>query len=98
MNLNTFQLGTFQLGTQEIIKDILARNRVSANFEIEGGSPEYGLKITIGKYVCWIFPDGADIIGADIDKRFEIYDFASLEALQAAYLEFFEGMLERFKT
>jgi len=93
MNLNSFQLDA-----QERLKEIFKRSNLNAAFEIGGGPNEYGIKVSIGKYESWIHPDGADVIGPDLDKRFEIYDFNSLDDLKVAYLEFVESIVGRLRT
>jgi hypothetical protein len=48
--------------------------------------------------VSWIYPDGADVSGPDMDKRFEIYDFNSLDELKNAYIEFVESIAGRLRA
>ncbi len=92
MNLNPFQLDA-----QERLKEILNRSGISAVFEVGGGPREYGIKVSVGEYESWIYPDGADVIGPGMDKRFEIYDFDSLDELKMAYLEFVESIVGRLR-
>jgi hypothetical protein len=86
-------LNEFQLSTQQKLQDLLKKIDVTAHFEIDAGPTESGLKINADKYVLWIYPDGADISGPNIDKRFEIYDFDTLNDLQSSYLASVEKYL-----
>jgi hypothetical protein len=47
----------------------------------------------VGTYEIWIYPDGANVLGGKVDKRFEIYDYRSLDDLQSALLKFVGELL-----
>jgi hypothetical protein len=91
------QINHFQDDTQQRLRTILAEKRQSGRFEIVELPPEpfgtlktneLAVKATAGNYEIWIYPDGANVIGGQIDKRFEIYDYGSLNDLQSALLKF----------
>jgi len=91
------ELNEFQKGTEARLRGLLGVRQVVGDFSIAGGGKEDALKIIIGPYVSWIYPDGADVIGGGIDKRFEIVDYVSLEQLQSHYLEVVDALLIRSK-
>jgi hypothetical protein len=95
------QLNQFQEDTQRKLTALVEQKGREANFETvayhygsidDSKTQEFGIKVTIGDYETWIHPDGADVCrGAD--KVFEIYDYASLDDLQSAYLKFVGELL-----
>jgi hypothetical protein len=89
------ELNDFQKTTEVRLRGLLTIRRVVGEFSVGGGPKEYAVKVIIGPYVSWIYPDGADVIGQGIDERFEIYDYDSLEQLQGVYLKFVDELLIR---
>jgi hypothetical protein len=95
------QLNQFQEDTQRKLRALVEQKARDANFEtvayhygsMDPSKPqEVGIRVTIGDYETWIHPDGADVCrGAE--KTFEIYDYASLDDLQNAYLKFVGELL-----
>ena len=88
-------LNEFQVETEAKLKDVLSFKQIAGNFKIDAGQEESATIATIGPYVCWIYPDGADVSGDGIDKRFEIYDYDSLKQLQMAFIQFVDQLLSR---
>ena len=80
------KLNEFQLNTQETLRKIFDDAGVEASFEIGGGPEEFAAKISFGQFESWIYPDGAGVDGAGVDKRFEIYDFDPLDELQRKFI------------
>jgi hypothetical protein len=95
------ELSDFQKITQERVRKIFAERGRVANFEIgtiraTSITPEeVALKFTFDGYTSWIYLDGADVIGRDVDKVFEVYDFRSLDELREAYVTLVEILLEK---
>jgi len=84
------------------LRTVLAEKRQSVRFEIVELPPEpfgtsktneLAVKAAAGNYEIWIYPDGANVIGGKVDKRFEIYDHVSLDDLQKAFLKFVGELL-----
>jgi hypothetical protein len=89
------QLNEFQKLTETELKKLLSQIGCNGQFELAGGPREFALKVATGKYTSWIYPDGAGVLGGDVDERFEIFDYESLAALQDAYLTFLKDLLSR---
>lgn len=47
---------------------------------------ENDTKVTFGPFELWIYEDGANLLGPDIDRRFERPDFNTLEDLRISVL------------
>ncbi len=87
------QLNEFQQSTREKLEALLRRKGLAGQFGSGGGPSEFALTLVVSGFESWIYPDGAGILGAEVDERFEIYDYDSLDALQAAYLHSFDRLL-----
>lgn len=94
-------VNSFQQDTRQKLRAVLAEKRLEGNFEIVKLPPtpfeasktaELGVRVSIGDYVTWIYPDGAHVIGLKIDNRFELPDYRSLDELQTAYLKSIEQL------
>ena len=88
------RLNEFQQTTREKLEALLRRKGLAGQFGFGGGPSEFALILVVSRLESWIYPDGAGILGDGVDKRFEIYDYDSLEALQAAYLQSLDDLLE----
>jgi hypothetical protein len=94
------ELSDFQKTTQERLRDLFAKRERVASFEIgflpptRVTSEEIAIKFTFNCYTSWVYLDGADVIGRNIEKPFEFYDYRSLDELQDAYIIFVEGLLD----
>jgi hypothetical protein len=91
------KLNEFQLKSQESLRRIFEDAGIEASFEIDGGSDEFAAKISFGQFQSWIYPDGADVSGPGLDKRYEIYDFGSLDELQQRYVSFIHGLVRSMR-
>lgn len=80
---------TFQERTEQELRRLFDAKGCVATFEIVGDAR----KISCNGCEFWVYPDGAGVLGPSVDKRFEIYDYDSLRALQAAYLVFIRDLL-----
>jgi hypothetical protein len=96
------RVNRFQNDTQQKLRTILTEKRQAGRFEIVELPPEpfgtsdtneLAVKATVGTYEIWIYPDGANVLGGKVDKRFEIYDYRSLDDLQSALLKFVGELL-----
>lgn len=86
------KINDFQKETERMLRDVLVSKGIDAEFAIAGGPREFGVRIAFGGYVCWIYPDGADVGGINTDERFEKMDFNSLSDLRAAFLKCVGGL------
>jgi hypothetical protein len=89
----TPKLNEFQLTSRESLRQIFDGAGVVASFEIGGGPAEFAAKISFGQFETWIYPDGADVSGPGVDKRYEIYDFDSLDELQRKYVSYIQELV-----
>lgn len=87
------ELDSFQKSTQQKLNDLLEMKGWFARFGIEGRPREFAVVSHFGNYESWIYPDGAGVLGGQIDKRCEIDDFDSLADLQHEDIRFVGELL-----
>lgn len=46
------------------------------------------VKFSFEGFELWIYPDGANVLGPSVDRRFEIYDFDSLDHMKQVVLAY----------
>jgi hypothetical protein len=62
-------------------------------FEVTGDQPDVLVAVS-PRYSMWIYPDGEAVIGGNgVDRRFEIYDYASVDEMRQAYLSTLRELL-----
>lgn len=100
--IDASQINSFQQDTQRKVASILAERGQSGRFAIVELPPEpfgaektneLAIKLTVSGYELWVYADGANVLGDNVDKRFEISDYNSLADLQSGLLEFFRELL-----
>lgn len=79
-------LTDFQRSCDEAVHELLQQVGVSFEREYLEGRTEEMVRYTVGDLKAWIYEDGAEIQGPDIDHRFERYDFKSLSELQTEFI------------
>lgn len=84
-------VNAFQERTAEKLRLLFEMKGGAASFEVAGDA----LKASFADYEFWIYPDGAGASGNGIDRRFEIYDYDSLRALQGAYVDFVRQLVAK---
>ena len=90
----TAHLTPFQLRTELSLGELLDRRGVRpSGRKIEGQSAPC-ICVAVDSTTLWIYVDGASIIGPGVDRVFEKWDYASLDALQADFLECVGGVLD----
>ena len=85
----------FQLLLMQKIYELAAAQGLSSKQEVQADVFEYekpAVKIVVGDYTFWIYPDGAEVSGPKLDKRFEVESYNSLHDLQSDYLAFIQSL------
>ena len=91
----TAQLTPFQQRTDRALAELLSgRDALAVEREIDGLTEPY-IRVVVGDLSLWIYVDGASIIGPGVDRVFERWDYASLDALEAAFLACVDASLIR---
>lgn len=92
-------LSAFQIESRHEVEGLLAQHNIPLNFEIISVSEDPddpGLRFSFGDYISWIYLDGAELIAPDLDRRFEIYDFNSIDDLKRAYIRLLEEHVKNY--
>lgn len=88
----------FQLLLMQKIYELAADQSLPSQQEVHADvfeNEKPAIKIIAGEYTFWIYPDGAEVSGPKLDKRFEIESYNSLHDLQSDYLTFLKSMLRQ---
>lgn len=84
-------LNRFQEDTRDRALAILQSRGIPV--DVNAADPAVGVKLTFGSFEAWVYPEGgAGVLGGGLDRRFELYDYRSLRALQAAYLRLIDAL------
>jgi hypothetical protein len=81
-------LNDFQLATERALAEALdGRGIRLENVEVTGET-ETCIRASLGGsgLEVFVYEDGAGILGPSLDRRFEVEDFAGLEALRQAFV------------
>lgn len=83
----------FQESLKSQIEELLAKHGLPADTKVHERLGEFFYEICFQPYSAWIYSDGAGLSGPDLDQRFEIYDYDSLDDLAAAYFSFAQNFI-----
>lgn len=87
------KLSSFQLETKSLLEALLKQAGVKYESSVDGGPEQFALVYRLLGVVSYIYPDGADIGGSGLDKRFEKYDYNSLAELGCDYVQFIQSLI-----
>ncbi len=82
----TTELSDFQRDALADIRDVLKDAGRSSESESVLGNQEKYVAIAFGGYKALLYADGAELLGNGLDRRFEKYDFDSLDDLRIHFI------------
>lgn len=83
----TTGLSDFQRETLADLRNVLQESGRSVESESIAGNKEKYVTISFGGYRALLYLDGAELLGDGLDRRFEKYDFDSLEDLRLHFIQ-----------
>jgi hypothetical protein len=82
----------FQFQLHYEAMQLLAEHKIPFQNETEERPTDLALKLTFRDVALWIFKDGANLVGAGLNRAFEANDFKNLEALKIACLDYLKTL------
>jgi hypothetical protein len=82
----TTELSDFQRDALADVRNVLQEAGRSSESESMLGNEEKYMAIAFGGYKVLLYVDGAELLGNGLDRRFEKYDFDSLDDLRTHFI------------